>query len=316
MPLRQDFGRSGFLVSTPIVLWLTHYAAVLPHEFAHSILAWVLGIKSVPGDIYWGPGSILNVALLVDIDENVGDRRALRGRRILAGSTGGVRRCRTRQRRDVSRFTLAPDETVLREPARPGVRRLLVLHHECGEPVLLRPTPRIRRRRRRSPLPARDRHLAPGGYMWSSATWSCGSLSTPTASCCPRHVRVHIARRARGRTHGYYRTDTRLLRGPRLDGGRRRLSAHCSHRSPRNSHHRVADMAANSAGRQRASIGARCNPGIRLRPYRNTPGRCQGRSVCQGTFGGFSGATSLPISFPMERALSTLGFAVFGPSVT
>lgn len=65
------------LASTPIVLWLTHYAAVLPHEFAHSILAWILGIKSVPGDIYWGPGSILNVALLVDIDENVGYTRAL-----------------------------------------------------------------------------------------------------------------------------------------------------------------------------------------------------------------------------------------------
>ena len=59
------------LAATPIVLLLTHYAAVLPHEFAHSIVAWLVGIKPVPGDIHWGPGSVLNVLLFVDINENV-----------------------------------------------------------------------------------------------------------------------------------------------------------------------------------------------------------------------------------------------------
>ncbi|MBJ8344752.1 hypothetical protein [Antrihabitans sp. YC2-6] len=59
------------LAATPIVLLLTHYAAVLPHEFAHSVVAWLVGIKPVPGDIHWGPGSVLNVLLFVDINENV-----------------------------------------------------------------------------------------------------------------------------------------------------------------------------------------------------------------------------------------------------
>ena len=65
------------LAATPILLLLTHYAAVLPHEFAHSTVAWLVGIKSVPGDIYWGPGSVVNILLLVDIDENVDYSAAL-----------------------------------------------------------------------------------------------------------------------------------------------------------------------------------------------------------------------------------------------
>jgi hypothetical protein len=70
------------LAATPIVLLLTHYAAVLPHEFCHSIVAWFVGIKPVPGDISWGPGNALNILLLVDIDENVDYSDALEaGRR-------------------------------------------------------------------------------------------------------------------------------------------------------------------------------------------------------------------------------------------
>jgi hypothetical protein len=65
------------LAATPILLLLTHYVAVLPHEFAHSIVAWLVGIKSVPGDIYWGPGSVVNIALLVDINEHVDYSAAL-----------------------------------------------------------------------------------------------------------------------------------------------------------------------------------------------------------------------------------------------
>lgn len=65
------------LAATPILLLLTHYAAVLPHEFAHSLVAWLVGIKLVPGDIYWGPGNVVNIALLVDINENVDYSAAL-----------------------------------------------------------------------------------------------------------------------------------------------------------------------------------------------------------------------------------------------
>ena len=65
------------LASTPLVLLLTHYLAVLPHEFTHSILAWALGIKDDPWLIDWGGSSWLNLLLLVHIDENVDYESAL-----------------------------------------------------------------------------------------------------------------------------------------------------------------------------------------------------------------------------------------------
>lgn len=65
------------LAATPVVLLLTHYAAVLPHEFMHSIVAWILGIKANPLIIHWGGTSLLNVLLLVNIDEQVDYTAAL-----------------------------------------------------------------------------------------------------------------------------------------------------------------------------------------------------------------------------------------------
>lgn len=59
------------LAATPLVVLLTHYAAVLPHEFSHSIVAWLVGIKDQPGNIDWGGTSLLNIFLLIDIYENV-----------------------------------------------------------------------------------------------------------------------------------------------------------------------------------------------------------------------------------------------------
>jgi hypothetical protein len=59
------------LAATPVMVLLAHYAAVLPHEFAHSIMAWLVGIKDRPGAIDWGGASPLNVLLLANIDENV-----------------------------------------------------------------------------------------------------------------------------------------------------------------------------------------------------------------------------------------------------
>lgn len=56
---------------------LAHYVAVIPHEFSHSIMAWILGIKDQPGNIDWGGTSLLNILLLIHIDENVDYTAAL-----------------------------------------------------------------------------------------------------------------------------------------------------------------------------------------------------------------------------------------------
>jgi len=65
------------IAATPVVLLITHYLAVLPHEFTHSILAWALGIKADPWAIDWGGTSAANVLLLLHIDENVDYAAAL-----------------------------------------------------------------------------------------------------------------------------------------------------------------------------------------------------------------------------------------------
>ena len=64
--------RAGWLLAaTPVMVLLAHYAAVIPHEFAHSLMAWMVGIKDQPGNIDWGGTSWLNLLLLANIDENV-----------------------------------------------------------------------------------------------------------------------------------------------------------------------------------------------------------------------------------------------------
>jgi hypothetical protein len=70
--------RAWWLVGfTPVIMWLTHYLAVLPHEFAHSIVAWIVGIKPVPGDITWGGTSLWNIMLLAHVDEHVDYQAAI-----------------------------------------------------------------------------------------------------------------------------------------------------------------------------------------------------------------------------------------------
>ncbi|CAM3849124.1 hypothetical protein [Smaragdicoccus niigatensis] len=64
-------GAWWLLAATPVILILTHYAAVLPHEFGHSFMAWALGLKPDPLNIHWGGSSIANVLLLINIDEHV-----------------------------------------------------------------------------------------------------------------------------------------------------------------------------------------------------------------------------------------------------
>jgi hypothetical protein len=35
-----------------------HHVAVLPHDYGHSLTAWITGIKSDPSDVEWGDGSV------------------------------------------------------------------------------------------------------------------------------------------------------------------------------------------------------------------------------------------------------------------
>jgi hypothetical protein len=62
---------AGFVVACLICIPLAHYAAVLPHEYAHSFMAFALGYKSDPLVIHFGGTSVANLLLLTDIDEQV-----------------------------------------------------------------------------------------------------------------------------------------------------------------------------------------------------------------------------------------------------
>lgn len=59
------------IILTPIFILLSHYCAVFPHEYAHSMAAWLLGFKEHPLDIIYGGTSWANILLLTNIDENV-----------------------------------------------------------------------------------------------------------------------------------------------------------------------------------------------------------------------------------------------------
>ena len=55
----------------PVSVVLAHHAAVIPHEFAHSFMAYALGYKSDPLVIHWGGRSIANLLLLININQHV-----------------------------------------------------------------------------------------------------------------------------------------------------------------------------------------------------------------------------------------------------
>jgi hypothetical protein len=53
-----DFAHGGTAIrSTPADELSTALVAVLPHEFGHSFMGWITGIKSDPWDIEWDDGS-------------------------------------------------------------------------------------------------------------------------------------------------------------------------------------------------------------------------------------------------------------------
>lgn len=59
------------ILLTPILIILAHHVAMLPHEYAHSFMAWLLGYKNNPVNLTYGGTSWLNLLLLANMDENV-----------------------------------------------------------------------------------------------------------------------------------------------------------------------------------------------------------------------------------------------------
>jgi hypothetical protein len=63
--------RAGNTIAGLVIIVLAHHAALLPHEYAHSFMAWALGYKSNPLVIHWGVRSATDVLLLIDINQQV-----------------------------------------------------------------------------------------------------------------------------------------------------------------------------------------------------------------------------------------------------
>lgn len=62
---------AGTIVAGLLSVVMAHHAALLPHEFAHSFMAWALGYKSDPLVIHWGVRRATDVILLRDINQRV-----------------------------------------------------------------------------------------------------------------------------------------------------------------------------------------------------------------------------------------------------
>jgi hypothetical protein len=60
-----------WVILTPIYFWLSHYLAVFPHEYAHSIVASIFGFKKHFWQIDYGGSSFWNILFLTHVDENV-----------------------------------------------------------------------------------------------------------------------------------------------------------------------------------------------------------------------------------------------------
>jgi hypothetical protein len=60
-----------FVLVTVLMLWVAHALAFFPHEYAHSITAWLLGWKSNPLALNYGHLNASNLLAQFDIDENV-----------------------------------------------------------------------------------------------------------------------------------------------------------------------------------------------------------------------------------------------------
>lgn len=59
------------LVLTPIYFWFSHYFAVFPHEYAHSLVASLAGFKDHFWQITYGGTDFWNILFFVHVDEKV-----------------------------------------------------------------------------------------------------------------------------------------------------------------------------------------------------------------------------------------------------
>lgn len=59
------------VILAPIFFWLTHYLAVFPHEYAHTLTASLFGFKQHFWQLDYGGTSFWNLTFLIHIDENV-----------------------------------------------------------------------------------------------------------------------------------------------------------------------------------------------------------------------------------------------------
>lgn len=63
--------KTKLVLLTPFLVILAHHCAMLPHEYAHSIMAWLLNDKTNAFALNYGGTSWLNLLILADMDENV-----------------------------------------------------------------------------------------------------------------------------------------------------------------------------------------------------------------------------------------------------
>jgi len=69
--MKQRKAALFWLLLVPVLWWLTHTLAYLVHEYAHSFSAWAVGFKADPLGLDYGHLTPVNVAFLLNIDENV-----------------------------------------------------------------------------------------------------------------------------------------------------------------------------------------------------------------------------------------------------
>lgn len=60
-----------FILLTFLFFILSMWVSVLPHEYAHSFVAWIYGYKSNPFDIHYGEFTWQNIIFVHGINENV-----------------------------------------------------------------------------------------------------------------------------------------------------------------------------------------------------------------------------------------------------
>lgn len=67
----MSFAKWKLVLLAPLFILLTHHISFFAHEYAHAFTAWFLGFKVNPLMINYGGTNLLNLALLINVNENV-----------------------------------------------------------------------------------------------------------------------------------------------------------------------------------------------------------------------------------------------------